>query len=104
MRATLEGDRASLAQSPTETESSLCTNTRALRQRTPTVPGGSQSRQCLTSDSTDDVRLRTPDVLPATVDAACGGAEFPSQGVDAISGHPPTSGRPRSLHARAPGN
>ena len=46
MRATLEGDRASLAPSPTETASSPRTDARALRQRTPPVPGGSQSRQC----------------------------------------------------------
>ena len=104
MRTTLEGHRASLAPSPTETASSPCTDARALRQRTSPVPGGSQSRQCRTSDSTDGVRRHTPDVLPPTADAACGGAASPSPGVDAIRGHPPTSGRPRCLHARAPGN
>ena len=104
MRTTLEGHRASLAPSPTETASSPCTDVRALRQRTPPVPGGSQSRQWLTSDSADDVRLHTHDVLPPTVDAACRGAASPSPGVDAIRGHPPTAGRPRRLHARAPGN
>jgi hypothetical protein len=104
MRATLEGDRASLAPSPTETASSPCTDARALRQRTPPVSGGAQSRQRLMSDRTDDVRPRTPAALPATGHAVCGVAAFPSPGVDAVRGWSPSVGRSRRLISRASGN
>jgi hypothetical protein len=104
MWAILEGDRVSLAQSPTETASSPCTDARAVRQRTPPVSGGVQSCRRLMSDSTDDVRLRTPAALPVTGSAVCGVAAFLSPGVDADRGFSPSSGRSRRLRACASGN
>jgi len=104
MRDTLERDRASLAPSTSETALSPCTDARTFHQRTSPVPGGSRSRRRLTPDSTDDVRLRTPDVLPVTADAVCGVAAFPSPGVDAVRGCSPRSGRSLRLRVREPGN